>query len=86
MDTTDTHVSANNPFISHEGPRDICQFRDCIGRRVRYTVFTETNAPSADVARVQRWLDTATELELHIARLVVDERGQFWVKALLETK
>lgn len=86
MDITNTHVSANNPFISHEGPRDACQFRDCIARRVRYVVLTETEAPSADVVRVQRWLATATELELHIAKLVVSERGQFWAKALLEMK
>jgi hypothetical protein len=86
MNIADTHVSANNPFISHRGPRDTCQFGDCIARRVRYVVLAETQAPSADVVRVQRWLTTATELELHIAKLVVRERGQFWAKTLLETK
>jgi hypothetical protein len=86
MSITDTHVSANNQFISHSGPRGTCQFRDCIARRVRYAVLVETEAPSADVVRVQRWLTMATELELHIARLVARERGQFWAKTLLEAK
>jgi hypothetical protein len=86
MNITDTHVSANNPFISHQGPRDVCQFHDCIARRVRYVILIETEAPSADVARLQRWLPTATERELHIARLVARERDQFWAETLLEDK
>lgn len=82
MNIADTHISANNPFINHEGPRDTCQFKDCIGRRVR----AETEVPSADVARVQRWAAWATKEELRIARLVAADRGQFWVKSLLETQ
>jgi hypothetical protein len=86
MNIFDTHVSANNPFISHEGPRDTCQFQDCIARRVRYVILAETDAPSADVVRVQHWAAWATEEELRIARVVAADRGQFWARTLLEVK
>lgn len=80
----DYHVSANNPYISHLGPRDICDFRDCIAHRVRYVVLTETAVPSDDVVRLQAWLMLATDAELKMARLVADERNQLWAKEILD--
>lgn len=80
----DTHVSANNPFINHEGPRESCQFHDCIGHRVRSEVLVETLSPVADVARLQQWMATATEEEREIAGRVARARGQSWAAALLE--
>lgn len=81
----DSHVSANNPGISHQGLRDTCQFGDCIARRVRYEVLAKTASPAADVARLQRWMATASAEELRIARLVVThEPTHGWARNFLE--
>lgn len=84
MDITDTHVSANNPGISHQGSRDVCQFADCIGRRVRYEVLAKSACSlGADVVRLLEWKATATAEELHIARLIVREGSHDWARLAL---
>lgn len=84
MNPADYHVSANNPGIDHLGPRETCQFGDCIFRRVRYEVLAETETPLADVARFRTWLTTATEAERHAADLVAQEQNQHWALTVLD--
>jgi hypothetical protein len=87
MNITDTHVSANNPFISHQGPRDVCQFPDCIARRVRYEVLAPSaQSPGADVVRLLEWKATATAEELRIARLEVRDDPRHWAALALQER